>query len=347
MPLSININTDRLLDDQQQLTAIRDGSAMRFLRERCEAAGLEVRADPAGHVFARWCPSSADPDLPAVGTGSVCAAPPEPDETADRFVGILGGLEAIRALQTAGFAPQHPIELIAFSRGCAEPDVSADAYRTWVELHAEPGDKLGKHQAAIGIVMGMPGRASYAFTVEGEAGHAGGVTMPDRRDALCAAAEAIHGIEQLARSSPSADLVATVGTLEVLPGSADAIPARVRFTLDLRDVDEANRDQIADAIHEDCNTLAHRRGVKMTSEKLHADPPIACDKAVIDAVEQACDRLDLRWWKMVSRTRHDPLYIAQAAPTGMILIPRRDEPATGVEVLAWTLAELACDGKQP
>jgi len=41
--------------------------------------------------------------------------------------------------------------------------------------------------------------------------------MPDRKDALCAAAELILAIESAARSSGAPDTVATVGVCEVFP----------------------------------------------------------------------------------------------------------------------------------
>lgn len=350
----LTIHTNRLLDDQCQLNVAGDRPVLPLLRDLCTAAELDVRMNDIGNLSARWCPPSAYADLPAVGTGSRFFPPARSDEPGNPPIGLVGGLEAIRALREADFSPRRPIELIAFTQQSDAADVADDAYHAWVELGREQGGKLDKQQAAVGIVMGIAGSARYVFNVEGEAGHAGSVPMPDRRDALCAAAEAIHGIEQLARSSPSSDLVGTVSTLEVQPGTADAIPAHARFTLDLRDVDEANRDQIADAIHDDCNTLAHRRGVKITSERIHAAPPAACDKAVIDAVERACDQLDLRWWKLISQARHRASFMARVAPVGVILIPNRTtdtdpakenmsttDLAAGVEVLALTLAELA------
>ena len=59
--------------------------------------------------------------------------------------------------------------------------------------------------------------------------------MTDRRDALCAAAELILAIENAARTSGTADTVATVGICEVFPGAINSIPSRVRLTADIRD----------------------------------------------------------------------------------------------------------------
>ena len=89
-----------------------DFSARAWLAARCEEAGLSLRHDPIGNTFARW--TGSGPALPAVGTGSHIDAIPNAGKY-DGVVGVLGGLEAIRALQRAGFRPRHSIELLVFT----------------------------------------------------------------------------------------------------------------------------------------------------------------------------------------------------------------------------------------
>jgi N-carbamoyl-L-amino-acid hydrolase len=89
-----------------------DLKARAWIRARCEAAGLTLRQDPVGNLFARWQGTNAD--APAVGTGSHIDAIPNAGKF-DGVVGVLGGLEAIRSLQRSGFRPTHSIELIVFT----------------------------------------------------------------------------------------------------------------------------------------------------------------------------------------------------------------------------------------
>jgi N-carbamoyl-L-amino-acid hydrolase len=63
-------------------------------------------------MFARWV--GAGPDLPAVATGSHIDAIPNAGRY-DGTVGVLGGLEAIRALMRSGFRPRRSIELVIFT----------------------------------------------------------------------------------------------------------------------------------------------------------------------------------------------------------------------------------------
>src|SRR6266446_2028865 len=90
-------------------------------------------------------------------------------------------------------------------------------YKAFVELHIEQGPLLERKKIPIGIVTEIAAPASLRISIEGAGGHAGGVLMPDRRDALCAAAELVLSIEKAARTSGALDTVATVGICEVFP----------------------------------------------------------------------------------------------------------------------------------
>ncbi len=89
-----------------------DMAGREWLHRRLRDAGLTVRVDAVGNTFARL--EGTDPSLPAVATGSHTDAIPEAGRF-DGVVGVLGGLEALRALQAAGIRPRRSIELIAFT----------------------------------------------------------------------------------------------------------------------------------------------------------------------------------------------------------------------------------------
>src|SRR5580704_12499684 len=90
----------------------QDSRARAWLKQLYSEAGLHVREDAVGNTFARW--QGTDPELPAVGTGSHTDAIPHAGRY-DGTVGVLGGLEAIRALQRNGFRPRRSIELLMFT----------------------------------------------------------------------------------------------------------------------------------------------------------------------------------------------------------------------------------------
>jgi ureidoglycolate amidohydrolase len=411
--MNIAIDRDRLLSEIDMLASFSDAEppavtrivftpadlkARSWIKTRCEEAGLTVREDAVGNTFARW--SGSEPDASVVGTGSHIDAIPNAGKY-DGVVGVLGGLEAIRALRQSEFRPRHSIELLIFTAeeptrfgiGClgsrllsgvlsadgAQRLTDADGdgldkvrdragfagdleevklpngyYKAFVELHIEQGPRLECEQIPLGIVTKIAAPASLRVVIEGSGGHAGGVLMPDRRDALCAAAEIILALESAARGSGAIDTVATVGICEVFPGAVNSIPARVRLSVDIRDTDLQRRDGIMQALDAARSAVAANRKVLIQSELVNADAPADCAPTIIEALSQSCRQQGIRFLSMVSRAYHDSLFMARIAPVGMLFIPcrngyshRPDEYADsgdivrGTLVLAQTLASLS------
>jgi len=285
-------------------------------------------------------------------------------EEPTRFgIGCSGSRLMSGALSPEELAALNDDEGISYGNACKEAGFSGELtsavlphepYSSFVELHIEQGPLLEQTGQTIGIVTAIAAPATVLFEVAGEGGHAGAVLMPQRRDALTAAAEMIGSIEHSARESSSDDIVATVGKLEVHPGAVNSIPSTVKFSLDLRDIDGTNRDKVLRAILTSCQRIADERKVKVSHEVLNSDPPATCAAEVVEAVRHASDTLELPSQTMISRAYHDSLFMARIAPTGMIFIPcrggvshRPDEYSTpehieaGVATLALTLAQLA------
>src|SRR5882762_2810521 len=95
----------------------------------------------------------------------------------------------------------------------------------YVEVHIEQGPVLEGKNFSVGVVSAIAGQSRIEYRFFGRAGHAGTVPMDLRADALCAAAEFVLEAETHAKNCPG--LVATVGTVEVLPGASNVIPGEV------------------------------------------------------------------------------------------------------------------------
>ena len=436
----LHINTDRLLRELHHLATLtdcpattdpnlappttavtrivftpRDLEARAYISSLAEAGGFTLRADAIGNTFIRF--PGTDPTLPAVGTGSHTDAIPHAGMY-DGTVGVLGGLEAMRALKESGFTPRRSIETLMFTSeeptrfgiGCigsrllggsispaiadaltdrlpeTDPraptgltlhDVRTAAgltaslttvplpphyYHAWVELHIEQGPLLEREGIPIGIVTNIAAPASYRYEITGFGGHAGALLMPDRRDALTAAAEFILSVEKhtlAANASAKAsgqsgvDSVATVGTVAVHPGAINSVPSRVTLTLDIRDTDVSRREAIMAALHADIRALEARRNITITEHQINADVPATSDPHILATLETICNSESIPYKKMVARAYHDTNFIAPIAPVAMLFIPcrngvshRPDEYATpesialGTRVLALALAKL-------
>ncbi|MGC2539102.1 MAG: M20 family metallo-hydrolase, partial [Candidatus Sulfotelmatobacter sp.] len=196
-------------------------------------------------------------------------------------------------------------------------------YKAFIELHIEQGPLLERQQIPLGIVTKIAAPASLRVLIEGSGGHAGGVLMPDRHDALCAAAEMILAIESAARTSGAIDTVATVGICDVFPGAVNSIPSKVRLSVDIRDTDLQRRNIVMRTIEAACHSISAKRQVSTHNELLNADSPADCAPAIIEALSQSCRRHELKFLPMVSRAYHDSLFIARIAPVAMLFIPCR------------------------
>jgi N-carbamoyl-L-amino-acid hydrolase len=89
-----------------------DLRAREYVKGLCRGTGLRIREDAVGNTFARW--DGEDAVATPVATGSHIDAIPNAGRY-DGTVGVLGGLEAIRALKRSGFRPRRSIELIIFT----------------------------------------------------------------------------------------------------------------------------------------------------------------------------------------------------------------------------------------
>jgi N-carbamoyl-L-amino-acid hydrolase len=411
--MNLEVDKQRLTAEIEELALISDAEAPAVTRivftptdlrarawfvARCKEASLAIRQDAVGNIFARW--NGQNSDAAAVGTGSHIDAIPNAGKY-DGVVGVLGGLEAIRALQQSGFAPKRSIELILFTSeeptrfgiGCLgsrllSGSLSADAakklrdkdgasidqvrrtagfqeeletvklstghYKAFVELHIEQGPLLEQKQIPLGIVSKIAAPSSFLILVEGAGGHAGGVLMMDRHDALCAASELILAIEHQAKSTGSTDTVATVGICEVFPGAVNSIPSRVHLSLDIRDTDLQRRDSLIATVDASCHAIAAKRGVAIRKELVNVDAPADCAPNIVEALSESCRKHGLNFLSMVSRAYHDSLFMSRIAPIGMLFIPCRngyshrpdeyaspEDIARGTLVLGETLRSLA------
>ncbi len=89
-----------------------DLQARAWVIRRFEAAGLDVRQDAVGNIFARW--TGRDAAAPAVATGSHIDAIPNAGRY-DGVVGVLGALAAVEALKRADFAPARSLEILVLT----------------------------------------------------------------------------------------------------------------------------------------------------------------------------------------------------------------------------------------
>ena len=179
------------------------------------------------------------------------------DEEGSRFPATLASSSACAGIfrpENLALADRNGVTLADAIKayGKSPDDIAAAAYSpdeaaAYVEVHIEQGPVLEARNQPLGVVTAIIGQTYLNIEFLGEAGHAGTVPMPMRRDALAGAAEAMLLGESLARDTKG-EVVATVGRIAVSPGATNVIPANVVVIFDIRSGSETARAQLCDRL---------------------------------------------------------------------------------------------------
>jgi beta-ureidopropionase / N-carbamoyl-L-amino-acid hydrolase len=189
--------------------------------EACQAAGIQLRHPLEMVVFAHEEGAAFTRGL----AGSRIVAG---DVTPDDLAQTWNGMTRAEAIRKIGGNPDQIAEAI----------LRPGDFHAYLELHIEQGGTLEAAGIPVGVVTGIVGSHRYEVILQGRANHSGTTPMDQRQDALVAASRVVLAVEEVGRGLPGRQ-VATVGRMEVLPNSPNAIPGQVTFTIDFRDLSEA------------------------------------------------------------------------------------------------------------
>ena len=190
----------------------------------------------------------------------------------------------------------------------------------YVELHIEQGGNLDREKLDIGVVEGIVGIGQWEVTITGFQNHAGTTAMADRHDAMLAAARFTDMVNRVVRSVPGRQ-VGTVGRIQTFPGAPNVIPGKVVCSLEVRDLDRAKVDRLAEQIRTEASAIGEATGTTFAYTDLHQALPALCDPRVQQAVESAAHGLKLTTKYLPSGAGHDAQHMAKLCPAGMIFIP--------------------------
>ncbi|GAA0943154.1 Zn-dependent hydrolase [Pseudonocardia zijingensis] len=226
-------------------------------------------------------------------------------------------------------------------------------WAAFVELHIEQGSVLESTGRRVGVVDAISGSTRLRIDLAGRASHSGGTPMHLRADAAAAAAEIVLLAESVALRAAAWGTRATVGRIDVAPGSMTTIAGSAALWVDVRGLDIDRQQRAAAEIVEGAEAACARRGVRLTATPLAETPPVPLPAAVRDTLVAGCRDLGLDPAVLPSGASHDAQQVNEVTPTGMIFIPSRDgishdpaehtdldDVALGTTVLAASLLRL-------
>jgi allantoate deiminase len=196
--------------------------------------------------------------------------------------------------------------------------LSAGAALGYLEVHIEQGPYLESVDTPVGVVTAISGQSRILAAFSGEAGHAGTVAMHLRRDPLPAAAEIVLAAENLARHTSG--LLATVGTIEVTPGASNVIPGQVRFSIDVRHPEDADRADAVSRLERQVREVAASRSLAAEWRIARDHAAVRCDTALTTRLVQAVAAAGLPVERLPSGAGHDAVVMSEIVPVGMLFI---------------------------
>lgn len=333
-------------------------------RTWCEAAGLTVRVDGMGNMFARR--PGRDPKRLPVLMGSHLDSQPSGGKF-DGALGVLAGLEVIRSLNDLGITTEAPIELInwtdeegsrfghslmgsgvwagVYTQDKVEALTDLDGITVKAALHEIgyagpepakpfPADAYFELHIEQGPILEAEGKQIGIVTgaqsqVWYEAVATGrdshaGTTPPSARRDALVATARIIDRVDQLMRARGELGRGTVGRLQVFPNSCNVIPGEVRFSIEFRHPSDAEVAGLAASFPAEAQALAAACGVKLELTELFRIPAQPFDPACVDLVRQGAAQHGYSTREIVSGAGHDAVYVARHVPTAMIFTPCKD-----------------------
>jgi len=330
----------------------------------CAEAGLTMRVDSMGNMFARR--PGRDPARLPVLMGSHLDSQPSGGKF-DGALGVMAGLEVMRSLRDLGITTEAPVELVnwtdeegsRFGKSLMGSGVWSGVYgQAETEALADlDGQTVGASLDAIGYRGPEPARPFPADAyfelhieqgpvLEAEGKQIGIVTGGQAQvwyDAVAIGQDSHAGTtppearkDALVCAARVIDLVdrmmrargelgrGTVGQLVVVPNSRNVVPGEVRFSVEFRHPDAAEIERLAVQFPREAGFIARDCGIELHLTELFRIGAQPFDPACVDLVRQAAARLGYSAREIVSGAGHDAIYVAQHVPAAMIFTPCKD-----------------------
>jgi len=235
------------------------------------------------------------------------------EELKEKFLAIDDGRSFWEHAEAAGYEPSRWRESIRI----------LDGLTGWIEMHIEQARVLQDTGNRIGIVRAIAGYVHADVVVHGRGDHSGATPMDLRLDPGTVVAECILELERLAKAAGNGT-VGTVGEIEVHPSLINAIPERIRCSLDIRGIDEELFRGVARDVAAFAQEAARKRGMTAEYRERQTLPSTPLDERIVGALTEAAETTGEPFMVMHSGAAHDTMCVADHVPCAMVFVPCKD-----------------------
>lgn len=279
-----------------------------YLMDLMKTAGLTVSIDYAGNIIGKR--AGKNPALAPIMFGSHIDSVPGGGNY-DGDVGVIGSMEVVELLNTAGITTEHPLEMIIFAdeeggtvgsmalagilKSEALNDISNSGFKRSEGIDRIGGDHTKLEQAKrttpihafveLHIEQGgfLEKEKLNIGIVEGIVGirwwtvtiegvaNHGGTTPMPGRTDALVAASKLIIAISERATNMEGRQVATVGKIQAFPGAPNVIPGKVELSLEIRDLDAEKIQHVYDVVKQEARAVEEATGVKITFEPSNVD----------------------------------------------------------------------------
>ncbi|MDU0113245.1 Zn-dependent hydrolase [Psychrosphaera aquimarina] len=372
----LNINGERLwqsLMDMAQIGATKKGGCNRqaltdldkqgrdLFITWCEDAGMTIRIDEMGNIFARR--AGTQPQATPVITGSHLDTQPTGGKF-DGVYGVLAGLEVVRTLNDNKITTQHPLEIVVwtneegarFSPAMIGSGIWSGEFDLDYGWNRKDKDGCTIKQALTAINMlgetpclHFPIKAAYELHIEQG-------PILEQQQLPIGVVEGVQGIrwyDLIIKGSPVhagptpmkgrqdpikglADITSalykmvdkytewsrvTFGNVLVTPASRNTVPEQVTLWVDLRHPENENLTLMDAEFRAIAKSVCEQHNLEFEIKDEWHSPAVQFNQDCVDSIEASVQQLGYPYKKMFSGAGHDSVYVSKVAPTAMIFIP--------------------------
>lgn len=341
-----------------------DGEARDLFKSWCEAAGLTVRIDRAGNMFA--IRPGTDINAPMIVTGSHLDTQPHGGRF-DGISGVLTALEVMETLNDAGVTTAAPLavvnwtneEGVNFAPGLmgsswfvgrlSDKDVMETQSRDGRSFEAEARDLgyLGTENPSdfdigayyeLHIEQGpiLENRKRQIGVVESVQGlhwldvsvtgmdAHAGTTPMDQRQDSLQASARILVAINELGRKHAPDARVSVGYLNTHTAGASTIAGGTDFVIDIRHPETDVLDHLADECRRLCIDEAQQQNCVAQVKVRTSVQPGEFDRQCVNNVEEAARSLGYPFMRMTSGALHDASNMTTIVPSAMVFVPCKD-----------------------
>lgn len=340
-----------------------DINARAHFKSLCEEAGMTVKWDDMGNMYARL--DGLENDRPPIVIGSHLDSV-EKGGKFDGALGVIAGLEVVRTLTENDITPRIPIVVVNItneegarfepsmmssgvlsgwfdkSRMMQSRDAGGTSFKEALRDSGYDGpeeDRLKEAQCflELHIEQGpvLENEQLSIGVVEAVMGmvcyqfevtgssNHAGTTPMKYRKDALFAANDLIMEIRRQMNELDPDLVYTIGRMDISPNIHTVIPNKVVFTLEARHQDMETLRQV-EAVIDDLQNTEETDGCGVKAQRLWDRETVRFDEECINLFEESAEELGYSYKRMVSGAGHDAQFMAANMPAAMIFVPSKN-----------------------